>query len=83
MPVTAQTTFVYWDKRYFFFDLMTINIEVNPIVSIFTMLLLEESGWYEVSSDFAMPTNWGFSRGCDFFSTSVADVTCTSKSLEY
>ena len=83
MPISASTTFVYWDKKYFPYDLMTINIEINPIISMFTIMLLQESGWYETNPDYAMDTNWGLNKGCGFFAEQVQDLTCTSKSPEF
>jgi len=35
--------------------------------SIFTIALLEDSGWYEVDYSLADTYDFGFSNGCNFF----------------
>ncbi len=74
---------IYWDKRYFFYDLMTADQSVNPVITLPTLKFLYETGWYEVDENNAFHVNWGYHRGCDFLRRSVSDVDCSLQSPEF
>lgn len=46
----------------------------SAFVSRFTLALLDSSGWYEgVNYNFAEPSTWGKSKGCNFMNIDVCD----------
>jgi len=45
---------------------MTASILVDQRFSLFTLALLESTGWYEVDYDTQEPHWWGYQKGCDF-----------------
>lgn len=55
----------------------------NSLVSIFTLALLNSTGWYtSVNTAFAEPTQWGKGKGCNFLNIdNCADTEfCADKS---
>lgn len=76
-PDSSSTpTQIYWDRKYAFFDIMSPDISINPVLTMPTLLLLADSGWYEVNLDYASPTNWGRFHGCGTFNKSLNISTC-------
>lgn len=43
---------------------MTASINDDSIISIITLTLLEETGWYKVNNNYAEPLEWGKAKGC-------------------
>jgi Leishmanolysin len=80
MPLTsdqnATPVQVWWDRKYAFFDIMAVDISINPVVTMFTMIMLSDSGWYEVDLDYATPTTWGQGYGCSIFNKSLDNTNC-------
>ena len=67
---------IYWDKKAIFFDVMTAEISINPVITEFTAYFLDSTGWYVFDHDFAVPTNWGHQRGCEFFNRILTSQSC-------
>lgn len=79
MPLTVYATtpkLVWWDRKYAFFDIMSPVISINPVVTMFTMLMLSDSGWYEINFDYASPSTWGQGHGCSIFNKSLDNTNC-------
>ena len=45
---------------------MTGGVIFRPVYSVFTMGLLEDSGWYKPNYDLADELTFGYKQGCDF-----------------
>ena len=45
---------------------MTASSITEPVISEFTLALLEGSGWYKPNYNMTEPFNWGRGAGCDF-----------------
>jgi hypothetical protein len=56
----------HWEKVTLHNELMTAQDELNGSFSVFTMALLEDSGWYKVDFRKAAPIYWGKGKGCRF-----------------
>lgn len=74
---------IYWDKRYFFYDLMTADQSVNAVLTMPTANFLTETGWYQVDEKYVFHINWGYHRGCDFLNRSVSSLDCNLQSPEF
>ncbi len=58
----------HFEKILFGNELMTGIQNGNPVLSRFTLALLEDSGWYWVDYGLAQDLEWGKKKGCDFYS---------------
>lgn len=65
---TDGTKDSHWEKTYFPNEYMNPTIENPGIITNFTMVLLQSTGWYTVSSGAAQYYDWGKADGCDYFS---------------
>jgi len=87
MPLKKDTlttpVYLYWDRKYAFFDILAADHSVNPIITKFTGYLLQDSGWYVVDIDLLPETNWGFRRGCGLFTRLVTSTSCDITTVEY
>lgn len=43
---------------------MTYKVTDRSVVSVFTLQVLEDSGWYKVNKDLAANYNFGKNKGC-------------------
>mmetsp|Transcript_6768 Transcript_6768/g.9851 ORF Transcript_6768/g.9851 Transcript_6768/m.9851 type:complete len:1041 (-) Transcript_6768:35-3157(-) len=56
----------HWEQRITRGEFMNGQIPNHPVVSIFTLAALADSGWYRVDFTKADVLPWGYNRGCDF-----------------
>jgi len=42
-------------------------------ISVLTIALLKDTGFYEVNENLAFPSTWGKSKGCDFVMDTNSD----------
>lgn len=68
----------HWEKIYFGNELMTAESTGDGVLSVFTLALLNDCGWYKVNMDQAQYFVFGRTAGCDFFQNS-----CSIKFPEY
>eukprot|EP01083_Nonionella_stella_P138162 420446_1 len=63
----AGTAVSHWEGKYLMHEYM-IGVAFSSLerVSVFTLALMEDSGWYQVDYDFAEPYVWGKDAGCAF-----------------
>ena len=52
---------------------MTASSITDPVISEFTLALLEGSGWYKPHYNMTEPFNWGRGQGCEFLDSSCID----------
>jgi len=56
----------HWERSELGDEAMT-GADINePSYSLFTIILLHDSGWYNVDVSMADDITWGLSEGCDF-----------------
>lgn len=41
--------------------------KLNEKLSIFSLAVMEDSGWFQVDYSLAEPFTWGKNKGCDFY----------------
>ena len=58
----------HWEKVVLGNEVMVANQVANPVVSKFTLKLMEDSGWYQINYDMAEPFFWGKGDGCSIMS---------------
>lgn len=68
----------HWEKAYLGNELMTAQMTGKPILSNFTLALLQDSGLYDVDYSKAERLQWGYQKGCKFY-----DFSCNSSFPEY
>lgn len=75
----------HFEKRTFGNELMTSQMTGKPAMSLFTLNLLLDTGWYQVDMNQAEQFSWGANKGCDFMttqcSTQYPEFCTSSKSL--
>lgn len=49
----------HWEKKFLGNELMTGTMSHNPVTSLITLGLLEDSGWYQVNYNTAELLYWG------------------------
>lgn len=69
----------HFEKTLFGHELMTPNITARSVLSKFTLLFLEDTGWYRVDASLAEPFYWGLNQTCEFLKSSS---TCEAPDLE-
>jgi len=62
----AGTAGSHWKRRVIFNEYMSGESAYDPVFSIFTFALLEDSGWYFPNYAAADPFYWGLNAGCSF-----------------
>jgi len=63
----------HWDRTVLYNELMTASeMDYRRAISVFSLALLEDSGWYQVNYGLTENYYWGLNEGCDFF-----DARCT------
>lgn len=72
------TALTHWEKRIFENEAMTGTHTQSPVFSRITLALMEDSGWYKVDYDKAIPLTWGRNLGCDFAMKSCKDWITTN-----
>lgn len=68
----------YWEKSLLGYEIMTAGKMSKPVFSIFTMAVLEDSGWYEPNYDLVDEMVFGYKERCGFF-----DKTCHDPYTKY
>lgn len=61
---------------------MAPNYDQNPIITKFTTIYLEETGWYTIDPEYNRETGWGYRRSCDIIGTNSDDF-CLATLPEY
>ncbi|XP_014250550.1 leishmanolysin-like peptidase [Cimex lectularius] len=64
------TVLTHWEKRVFENEAMTGTHTQNPVYSMLTLALMEDTGWYMANYSMAQPLRWGKNLGCDFVTKS-------------
>jgi len=54
----------HWEKVVLGNEIMVADQVANPVLSHFTLKLLEDSGWYQINYNMAEPYFWGKNEGC-------------------
>ncbi|KNC47485.1 uncharacterized protein AMSG_02502 [Thecamonas trahens ATCC 50062] len=62
----AGTAGSHWEKRLFLDEFMTGSSSIKPVLSVFTLAILEDSGWYLPDYSKADRLDWGRNMGCSF-----------------
>eukprot|EP01017_Pseudomicrothorax_dubius_P024456 TRINITY_DN2599_c0_g1_i1.p1 TRINITY_DN2599_c0_g1~~TRINITY_DN2599_c0_g1_i1.p1 ORF type:complete len:428 (-),score=52.50 TRINITY_DN2599_c0_g1_i1:36-1319(-) len=57
---------IRWETTLLAGDVMAPKVRRNATVSNVTLAFLEAAGWYKTNRSQAVPSNFGFGRGCDF-----------------
>jgi len=57
----------HWERRIVNNEIMTATSVDDPVMSEFTLALLEETGWYDVNYTIAQPLVFGKGKGCGFY----------------
>eukprot|EP00743_Colponemidia_sp_Colp-15_P010577 GILK01011667.1.p1 GENE.GILK01011667.1~~GILK01011667.1.p1 ORF type:complete len:706 (+),score=76.99 GILK01011667.1:163-2118(+) len=60
----------HWERRVFGSEYMTATNTPNPVFSMLTLALFQDSGWYQVDMTKAQPLAWGYGAGCGFVENS-------------
>ena len=68
----------HFERLHFGNETMVSEDVENPILSIFTLALLKDSGFYTVDMDKAQTYEWGRNKGCSFLKENIC-----GKSGEY
>lgn len=77
----------HWERRILFNEMMTgSDMTGDFLFSIFTMALLEDSGWYRMGDFLPDTVTYGYKRGCDYLNNGCknkiypefCDTTATS-----
>lgn len=79
----STKTYAYWDRKFIFFDILTVDHSINPVVTTFTIKMLNACGWYDALPEFGVHTNWGYQTGCDLVGTVPSALGCTLTTSEY
>ena len=69
----------HFEKLHYGNEVMTAAINSHPIFSVFSLGILEDSGWYIVDYTKAERLIWGKDRGCSFYN----NETCLEDVSEY
>ena len=74
----------HWEKTVLGNEAMVANTVANPLVSNFTLKLLEDSGWYTPDYSFAEPFFWAKGAGCGIVNgeCGLHGGTCKTKGEE-
>ena len=59
-------------------EIMSAQENIQMVISGYTAALIEDSGWYQLSSGFTEPLAWGSGKGCEFVSPSFINSQCSS-----
>ena len=67
-PNNCDNNFIHWDERILLGDYMTYDInDQEHVISKFTLIVLEETGFYNVHYYTGGLMKFGKNAGCDFF----------------
>ena len=69
----------HWAKIALGNEMMVANTVASPVISLFTLKLLEDSGWYQINEDMAEEFFWAKGTGCKFIKSakcSYSGHTC-------
>lgn len=62
---------------------MTASSITEPVISEFTLALLEGTGWYQVNYNMTEPFNWGRGEGCTFLDGPCVATNGTPNFFEF
>lgn len=68
----------HWEKTYLGNELMTSQMTGKPVLSGFTLALLQDSGWYKTDLNMTESLEWGHNAGCEFL-----NKMCDNSFAEY
>ena len=60
----TNSSFSHWEKRIIDEDVMVGNINLNAGISMFSLIMLNSTGWYKIDKRLAHNTKWGYKAGC-------------------
>ena len=63
---SEASTGSHWEKRLLYFELMTARGSGSPVLSLFTLRALADSGFYTVVEGAAGSMTWGKGLGCSW-----------------
>lgn len=69
----------YWETTLLGYELLTATAAYNAPLSMFTLMLLQDSGWYNVNTTMAEVIDFGRNAGCSFFDISI----CSGPASEF
>ena len=73
----------HWEGRILLGDIMTSKINFQEqVISEFTLLLLEESGWYKINNYTGGLMRFGKSQGCHFFEKDCIEIEGSGQTSE-
>jgi len=70
----------HWDRSVLYNELMTASeMDYRRTTTVFTLALLEDSGWYQVDYQWSEHYYWGLNKGCLHFNGQCnnTDYFCT------
>lgn len=74
-PNNCGNEFIHWDERMLLGDYMTYDINVQEqVISTFTLLFLEETGFYKVNYFTGGLMKFGKNKGCAFFTSDCNSI---------
>eukprot|EP01084_Bolivina_argentea_P081906 148315_1 len=67
----------HWEEHFLNSEYMLeYNDDKNAYVSILTLALLQDTGWYDINFNYADPQfQWGYNEGCKFFENKCFNIT--------
>ena len=74
----------HWEKIVLGNEVMVANQVANPVLSKFTLKLLEDTGWYVINYGMSEPFFWNKNSGCSVMSGTcdVYEQSCSTKGKE-
>ncbi|KAG6483476.1 hypothetical protein ZIOFF_060124 [Zingiber officinale] len=66
----CTTSGSHWEKRLLMNEIMMISVDTRYVVSEMTLVLLEDSGWYQTNYNIAEHLDWGRNQGAEFLNYS-------------
>ena len=74
----------HWEKTVLGNEFMVANTVANPVISMFTLKLLEETGWYQVNPEMEEELEWGKGQGCAALTGEcfIKGATCSRRGQE-
>jgi len=73
----------HWARLFLYDEMMTGSQIHNRPLSIFTLALLEDSGWYEVDRKYVEELQWGRDAGCPFIKNTCNPQDIYKKRSEF
>ncbi|GAM21523.1 hypothetical protein SAMD00019534_046980 [Acytostelium subglobosum LB1] len=56
----------HWESRVAYSEIMTSQDSPDMVISVLTLALLQDMGWYLVDTNMVQQMHWGHGQGCQF-----------------